>query len=61
VGSYPQQFQTPEVRVAMKLHNRVDWNVGYQYFSFQEKFVNGQFYQAHLPYTSLRFYLNRTD
>ncbi|HEU4389609.1 MAG TPA: hypothetical protein VFV34_17525 [Blastocatellia bacterium] len=61
VGSYPQQFQTPEVRLAVKLHNRVDWNVGYQYFSFQEKFGNSQWYQTHLPYTSLRFYLNRKD
>ena len=61
VGSYPQQFQTPEFRLAVKLHNRVDWNVGYQYFSFQEKFGNLQWYQTHLPYTSLRFYLNRKD
>jgi hypothetical protein len=59
IGSYPMQFSTPEFRLAVRLHNRVDWNVGYQYFDFKEKFVNRQFYQAHLPYTSLRFYFGR--
>lgn len=59
VGSYPQQFQSPEFRVAFKLHDRIDWNVGYQYFDFQERFINSQRYQSHMPYTSLRIYLNR--
>jgi hypothetical protein len=45
--------------LAVRLHNRVDWNVGYQYFDFKERFVNNQFYQAHLPYMSLRFYIGR--
>jgi hypothetical protein len=59
IGSYPIQFSSPEFRLAVRLHNRVDWNVGYQYFDFKERFVNNQFYQAHLPYTSLRFYIGR--
>ena len=59
ITSYPVQFQSPEFRLAVKLHDRLDWNVGYQYFDFKEKFVNQQFYQAHLPYTSLKFYFNR--
>jgi hypothetical protein len=59
IGSYPIQFSSPEFRLAIRLHNRVDWNVGYQYFDFKERFVNRQFYQAHLPYTSLRFYIGR--
>ncbi len=59
IGSYPIQFSSPEFRLAVRLHNRVDWNVGYQYFDFKERFVNRQFYQAHLPYTSLRFYIGR--
>jgi hypothetical protein len=59
IGSYPIQFSSPEFRLAVRLHNRVDWNVGYQYFDFKERFVNKQFYQAHLPYTSLRFYIGR--
>jgi hypothetical protein len=61
IGSYPQQSYSPEFRLAVKLHNAVDWIVGYQYFDFKEKFINSQFYQAHLPYTSLRFYFGRPD
>jgi hypothetical protein len=59
ITSYPVQFQTPEFRLAVRLNDRLDWNVGYQYFDFKEKFVNQQFYQAHLPYTSLKIYFNR--
>ena len=59
ITSYPMQFQSPEFRLAVKLHERLDWNVGYQYFDFKERFGNRQFYQAHLPYTSLKIYFNR--
>jgi hypothetical protein len=59
IGSYPIQFSSPEAKLAIRLHDRVDWNVGYQYFDFKERFVNRQFYQAHLPYTSLRIYFGR--
>jgi hypothetical protein len=61
IASYPYQFTSPEVKLSMKLHERLDWIVGYQYFDFKEKFVNNQFYQAHLPYTSLRFYFGRRE
>jgi hypothetical protein len=57
IASYPYQFTSPEVKASVKLHERLDWIVGYQYFDFKEKFVNNQFYQAHLPYTSLRLLL----
>jgi hypothetical protein len=59
ISSYPMQFQSPETRLVFKLHDRLDWNVGYQFFDFKEQFVNNQFYHAHLPYTSLRFYFGR--
>lgn len=61
IGSYPYQFQSPEVRLQFKLRSRMDWIAGYQYYDFKEKFVNNQFYQAHLPYTSLRFYFGRRE
>jgi hypothetical protein len=56
VGSFPYQFQSPEVKVVVKLHKNVDWIAGYQYFDYKEQFVKGQFYHAHLPYTSLRIF-----
>ena len=61
IGSYPYQFQSPEVRLQFKITERVDWIAGYQYYDFKERFVNNQFYQAHLPYTSLRFYFGRRE
>ncbi|HJQ27504.1 MAG TPA: hypothetical protein VKA60_26700 [Blastocatellia bacterium] len=61
IASYPYQFTSPEAKLSVKLHERLDWIVGYQYFDFKEKFVNNQFYQAHLPYTSLRFYFGRRE
>ena len=61
IGSYPYQFQSPEVRLQFKITDRLDWIAGYQYYDFKERFVNNQFYQAHLPYTSLRFYFGRRE
>jgi hypothetical protein len=48
----------------------VDWVVGYQYFDYKDRFAlsqfspefgNNQFYQAHLPYTSLKIYFGRPE
>jgi hypothetical protein len=61
IDGYPYQFQSPEVRLAFKISNRVDWNVGYQYYNYKEKFASVQNYRAHLPYTSLRLYFGRKE
>ncbi len=64
VTSYPMSFQTPEARLTFKLHKRLDWNVGYQYYNYNESVVVGprpQNYRAHLPYTSLRVYFGRRE
>lgn len=58
---YPMEFQSPEFRASFRLHRRVDWNVGYQYFHYLDRFAPGQNYTAHLPYTSLRFYFGGAD
>lgn len=54
--SYPIDFRSPEVRVAFRITRNIDWNIGYQYFDYKEKFQTLQDYKAHLPYTSLRIY-----
>lgn len=67
--SYPMSFQSPEVRLAVKLNRRLDWNFGYQYFNYNEsKFIRtfggnvpAQNYHAHLPYMSLRLYIGRKE
>ncbi|HEX3253338.1 MAG TPA: hypothetical protein VHS05_28105 [Pyrinomonadaceae bacterium] len=64
IASYPMSFQSPEARLAIKLHQRLDWNIGYQYYNYNESTLVGprpQNYHAHLPYTSLRIYLGRRE
>ncbi len=64
VTSYPMSFQSPDSRLAVRLHRRLDWNVGYQYYNYNESALVGprpQNYHAHLPYTSLRLYFGRRE
>ena len=64
IASYPMSFQSPEARLAIKLHHRLDWNVGYQFYNYNESKLVGprpQNYHAHLPYTSLRLYFGRRE
>jgi hypothetical protein len=64
IASYPMSFQSPEARLAIKLHHRLDWNVGYQYYNYNESTIVGprpQNYHAHLPYASLRLYFGRRE
>jgi hypothetical protein len=61
LSSYPLQFQSVESRLSFKLHKRVEWSVGYQYYDYKERLPIRQDYRAHLPYASLRFYFNRAE
>jgi hypothetical protein len=64
IASYPMSFQSPEMRLAIKLHQRLDWNVGYQFYNYNESSLVGprpQNYHAHLPYASLRLYFGRRE
>ena len=64
IASYPMSFQSPEARLAIKLSRRLDWNIGYQYYNYNESSLVGprpQNYHAHLPYTSLRLYFGRRE
>ena len=55
--------------MSIRLHDRLDLLLGYQYFKFEERFrnlgvvesANLQDYSAHLPYASLRFYFGRRE
>ena len=64
IASYPMSYQSPEARLAIKLTRHIDWNVGYQYYNYNESTVVGprpENYHAHLPYTSLRIYFGRKE
>lgn len=71
ITSYPMRNQMPEVKLAIRLTKNVDWNLGYQYYSYRETphfspFANplvrfpAQNYTAHMPYTSLRIFFGRS-
>ncbi|HKO97362.1 MAG TPA: hypothetical protein VJU86_10240 [Pyrinomonadaceae bacterium] len=64
ISSYPMSFQSPEARLAIKINKRLDWNLGYQYYNYNESAIVGprpQNYHAHQPYTSLRVYFGRRE
>jgi len=39
----------------------LDWNVGYTYYNYNDRFFSSQNYHSHLPYTSLRIYFGRGE
>src|SRR5262249_48916811 len=64
IASYPMSFQSPEARLVYRINRRLDWNVGYQYYNYNESPIGGprpKNYHAHLPYTSLRLYFGRKE
>ena len=72
ISSYPMTNHAPEIKLAFRLADWVDWNVGYQYYSYKEVppvfpfatpqvIFPAQNYSAHMPYTSLRFYFGRSS
>ncbi len=61
IDSYPMSFQSPEARVTFRINRMVDWNVGYTYYNYSDRFFPVQNYHAHLPYTSLRIYFGRGE
>jgi hypothetical protein len=64
ISSYPMSYQSPEGRLAITLNRHFDWNLGYQFYNYNENAVVGprpQNYHAHLPYMSLRVYFGRKE
>jgi hypothetical protein len=53
VQTYPLSYHSPLVRVSVRLHPKVRWNGGYQYYGLGEDFSASQGYRAHTLYTSL--------
>jgi len=56
ITSYPLQYSSGDVRFSLRLNRWMDWVAGYQFYDYKERFPNIQHYQAHLPFTSLKFY-----
>jgi hypothetical protein len=51
--TFPLTFETPLARFSLRLHPKVRWNVGYQFYRYGEDFSTVQNYRAHTGYTSL--------
>src|ERR1043166_2231827 len=68
ITSYPMSFQSPEARLSYRFNRRLEWNVGYQYYGYNESnlvrlgtITRPQNYHAHLPYASLRIYFGGVE
>ncbi|MFN0140279.1 MAG: hypothetical protein ACKVQW_09355 [Pyrinomonadaceae bacterium] len=53
ISSYPFQSHVPEFRVAIKLTNNIDWNLGYQYNSYKENLRIGYYQYNELANTNV--------
>jgi len=56
VQTFPLWYQSPMARISVRLHEKLRWNFGYQYYGYKEEFglnsVNENF-RANTGYTSL--------
>ncbi|MBI5085750.1 MAG: hypothetical protein HZB13_14265 [Acidobacteria bacterium] len=53
VQAFPMDFDSPLARVSVKLHPKVRWNAGYQYYRYREDLLSAQNYRAHTGFTSV--------
>ncbi len=51
--AFPLTFQAPSARLSLRLHEKIRWNAGYQYYGYGERFYDRQNYRAHTGYTSV--------
>lgn len=55
INAYPLTYESPQARLSFRLNKRLDWNVGWQYYGYHEKFTSLQNYHANISYTSFRW------
>jgi hypothetical protein len=46
-------FRSPSARFSYRLTDKLRWNVGYQYYGYNERVFNSLDYRAHTGYSSL--------
>jgi hypothetical protein len=55
--AFPLAFRSPMARLSLRIHQRLRWNAGYQYYGYRQDFesviIPRQSYRAHTGYTSL--------
>ncbi len=51
--TFPLKFLSPMARLSIRINEKIRWNMGYQYYGYNELFLNGEDYRAHTGYTSV--------
>jgi len=51
--TFPLKFLSPQARLSVRLNRRMRWNLGYQYYGYNEEFSNLQDFHAHTGYSSV--------
>ena len=51
--TFPLRFLSPMARISVSISEKIRWNVGYQYYGYNERFYNALDYRAHTGYTSV--------
>jgi len=55
--TFPLTFVSPLARLSVRLHEKLRWNIGYQFYDYNEnlpsQYFLRQFYRAHTGYASL--------
>lgn len=51
--TYPLTFESPFARFSLRLHSKIRWNAGYQYYRYDEELLSIQNYRAHTGFTSI--------
>ncbi len=55
INAYPLTYHSPQARLTWRLHPKVSWNVGWQYYAYRERFSRALNYHANVSYTSFRW------
>lgn len=53
VQVFPMEYDAPLARISVKLHAKLRWNAGYQFYRYREDLLPLQNYRAHTGYTSV--------
>lgn len=53
VQTFPMAFDAPLARISVKIHPKLRWNAGYQYYRYREDLLPLQNYRANTGYTSV--------
>jgi len=51
--TFPLRYQSPLARLSVKVHDKVRWNLGYQFYHYKEEFFTSRNYRANTGFTSV--------